>query len=372
MLALAILTLSLVAALAAVWPLLRTGAASPDDGREGEAAALRAALRENEADRESGRVGAMEADATRAEVGRRLLALEREARRSEGQGGNGGVTVPVLAAVAAPLGAIGLYVLLGSPDRPTTTDEVATLDGPALVARAEAALAERPDDARGWLALAPAYRSLGRIGDAEAAFRRAAAGLDGVERSAALTGLADLIASREGVVTESARELAAEALAIDPANGSAAFLLALAADRAEPPDAALAVWRDLVARFAPASPPWLAAARRRIATLERAVADPVTSQRGRAIAAAPPEDRAAMIEDMVDGLAARLRDAPDDPEGWARLVRSHYVLGRTEKAEAALEGARAALSGDALARFESLIADDDVTKRASTPAGQAG
>lgn len=39
-----------------------------------------------------------------------------------------------------------------------------------------------------------------------------------------------------------------------------------------------------------------------------------------------PEDRAAMITAMVDGLAARLREDPQDVEGWIRLLRSRQVL----------------------------------------------
>jgi cytochrome c-type biogenesis protein CcmH len=50
-----------------------------------------------------------------------------------------------------------------------------------------------------------------------------------------------------------------------------------------------------------------------------------------------------MIEQMVAGLDERLRQAPDDPEGWKRLVRSYMVLGRTEQARDALERGAAAL-----------------------------
>lgn len=48
-----------------------------------------------------------------------------------------------------------------------------------------------------------------------------------------------------------------------------------------------------------------------------------------------PEDRQAMIRTMVEGLAARLEDNPDDLEGWKRLARSWRVLGEVEKAEEA-------------------------------------
>src|SRR5262245_44266422 len=38
------------------------------------------------------------------------------------------------------------------------------------------------------------------------------------------------------------------------------------------------------------------------------------------------------IEDMVARLAARLKDQPNDPEGWAMLGRSYAVLGRPQPA----------------------------------------
>lgn len=45
-------------------------------------------------------------------------------------------------------------------------------------------------------------------------------------------------------------------------------------------------------------------------------------------------DRQAMIQGMVEGLAARLEDDPNDPPGWARLIRARQVLGQSEKAAA--------------------------------------
>ncbi len=43
-----------------------------------------------------------------------------------------------------------------------------------------------------------------------------------------------------------------------------------------------------------------------------------------------PEDRAAMIEGMVEGLAQKLAETPDDPQGWTRLIRARLVLGQSQ------------------------------------------
>ncbi len=48
------------------------------------------------------------------------------------------------------------------------------------------------------------------------------------------------------------------------------------------------------------------------------------------IAALPADERAAMIENMVTGLAARLAAEPDDIEGWRMLGRSYGILNRAE------------------------------------------
>lgn len=43
------------------------------------------------------------------------------------------------------------------------------------------------------------------------------------------------------------------------------------------------------------------------------------------------EDMSAQIQGMVDGLAARLADDPNDAAGWTRLIRSRIVLGDVEQ-----------------------------------------
>ena len=81
----------------------------------------------------------------------------------------------------------------------------------------------------------------------------------------------------------------------------------------------------------------------------------------------PPEQQAAMIQSMVDRLAARLKQDGSDLDGWVRLVRSYKVLGEPEKARAAAADARQALAGDPAklqqldAALKSLDADNAAT-----------
>ena len=59
-----------------------------------------------------------------------------------------------------------------------------------------------------------------------------------------------------------------------------------------------------------------------------------------------PEARAAMVENMVEGLAERLAPRGGPPEDWARLVGALIVLGQTGRAEAIAVEARTVFSGD--------------------------
>lgn len=50
---------------------------------------------------------------------------------------------------------------------------------------------------------------------------------------------------------------------------------------------------------------------------------------------------------MVETLATRLKENPDNPKGWAMLARSYKVLGRFEEAEQAYEKAGEIVNSDA-------------------------
>ena len=70
-----------------------------------------------------------------------------------------------------------------------------------------------------------------------------------------------------------------------------------------------------------------------------------------------PEDRTAAIENMVDGLRARLETDPTDVEGWVRLLRSRKVLGQDGAAKADMDALRRALPDQA----EAIIAQSGWT-----------
>ncbi|MGC2414784.1 MAG: tetratricopeptide repeat protein, partial [Stellaceae bacterium] len=134
------------------------------------------------------------------------------------------------------------------------------------------------------------------------------------------------------------------------------YYLALAQMQEGDVKGALDAWRELAAE-APAGTDWLPLVQQRIGDAERTLGvDPAA---GKAPASASPEQRQAMINAMVERLAARLESQPDDVEGWARLGRSYMVLNEPEKAR------------DAYARAVKLKPDDAALKQSLAEASAA-
>ena len=95
-----------------------------------------------------------------------------------------------------------------------------------------------------------------------------------------------------------------------------------------------------------ADAPWLPLVNRHIAGLAGgeggAVAGTLGNPTADDVAAAQDlsaGDRQQMIAGMVESLAAKLQENPDNFEGWMRIIRSYVVLDQRPKAEAALRTA---------------------------------
>jgi len=66
------------------------------------------------------------------------------------------------------------------------------------------------------------------------------------------------------------------------------------------------------------------------------------------------------VEQMVSGLAEKLKQDPNNPKGWAMLARSYKVMGRPVDAEKAYEAAEAYIANDAqlLADYADVVASN--------------
>jgi cytochrome c-type biogenesis protein CcmH len=342
--------LVLIAMLAAWWPALRPEA--PDTNFSAAARALAAELEEVDADEGRRYPEPADAEAARAEIGRRMLALERS-RASAAKTARSSPMALGIAALA-PIVAVPLYLVLGQPeygDQPVATraDRAqleAAAEVEALIARVEERLARVPDDARGWALIAPVYYRQGRIDDALGAYDKALQHFAGVEadRLRLTAERAEVTVARDdGQVSDAAAEAFAAHLAIAPDDARANYYLAAHAEQAAAtPEARKAPWVTLIARFEAANPAWLQAARNRLAALDGAAPAAGPSQADvEAAAAMTAGERAEMIRSMVDGLAARLKDQPDDAEGWLRLIRARMVLEDRAQAGRDLATARA-------------------------------
>lgn len=350
--------LVLAAVFSVVLPFLRSsGSAGPREAHDIEV--YRDQLDELERDVKRGHIAPDEAAEARAEIGRRILRVE-DALKGEATTRlrEGSVRLAVIAAVlAVPVVSWGVYGAIGSPGTPDEPLQARLSKDPSnstieeLIARAEAHLADNPDDARGWEVLAPVYFRLGRYADARTAYENAIR-IDG-STAARQADLGEAIAGEAGgVITAEAEKAFKAALTRDKDNAKARFFLAMARAQEGQLDEARRMWADLHNALPPDSP-WQGAIEEAMAQAQgkpapsgkTADAGPTTAD----VAAASqmkPEGRAAMVEGMVARLDARLRKNPDDPDGWRRLVRSYTVLGRMDDAENALERGVAALGDD--------------------------
>ena len=348
---------ALVAAILAVPLLRRRGGLA--DRSDYDVALYRAQLAELESEQASGALGAAEAAAARIEIERRLLrAADRSGDASSDTVSSGGRKTIALtvAGFIAVLGGL-IYHKLGNPDLPDQP-AVREADVPAeqatpeeLAVRLAAAMAERPNELRGWLMLGPLATSVGRFDLAAQAYAGAARLEPG--NVAHWLALGQAYTSRDaGMVNAEARDAFAKALILDPRSPMARYYLGLADFQNHADRAAFDRWAAL-ADDTPPGAEWsgilargLERASRRlglpapefVGANEAPAAPPATAAPGpsaadvQAAGEMSEGDRGAMIAGMVQRLADRLKQNPDDLDGWLRLGRAATVLGRTEQA----------------------------------------
>jgi cytochrome c-type biogenesis protein CcmH len=189
----------------------------------------------------------------------------------------------------------------------------------------------------------------------------------------------------DGIVAPAARDAFVTALAAEPGNGVARYYLALADSQAGEGRKAIDAWLELAGGL-PADSPMREEIGRRIVDAAKAVgiaAPPMPP--GLAVAAAsgptpeqiaeaaamPPEERAKMINGMIEKLAAKLQAEPNDLEGWLRLGRAYAARDNTAKAVDAFDHAAALKPGDPGIKLQTvgvllagLKADDALPPRA--------
>jgi cytochrome c-type biogenesis protein CcmH len=322
---------------------------------------FKAQLREVELDAERGTLPPEEAGAAKLEIERRLLRADRaQETGAEDMSDKGSeqppagletwarrLVVPMVIA-AVLFGSFLVYGRLGSPhmpDMPLDDRQEAATPNPERLAddlnsleeKLAARLAVEPDDGDGWRLLGRARQELGRYGEAAAAYARAAEiqPQDGDLR--AYEG-ETLVFEAEGTVTPRARAAFDAALRLDPEIPAARYYLGLAHFQAGEYREAYDRWLSLARASGPAAP-WLADLQKDLNRAAKAAGiepEQVAHEDGSVgptaqdmvdADALSDEERTAFVAGMIERLAEKLRENPDDADGWIRLGRAKTVLG---------------------------------------------
>jgi cytochrome c-type biogenesis protein CcmH len=404
-----VLTLmTLGAAAMVVVPLMRASRTTATR-RAHEIEIYRDQLDEVERDVARGMTGKDEADAARAEIGRRMIAATADADGDAADSGN--QTPPgrrtrltaIVTGLCVPVLAGAVYLTHGSPDLPgrpaaEMRDAAKSAHKPpagnaeqrAEVARLAGALEENPADLEKWVSLGNTLTGMKRYRQAAIAFSQAMQLAPDSAEYASRAGEA-LAFAAASQVTPGAVAAFREALRRDPGDARAQYYMGLADQQGGRLNAALDRWVALEAA-SPPDAPWLKFLRPRIARIAGELGidrNALAAMRERApkpgTAGAAPgprgptreqmqaaqnmtaDDRQAMIRNMVDGLAERLKENPDDFAGWLRLGRARTVLGDKVEAKTAY-GRAAALRPDDV---EVLVSHADAIVNAAEPAPPA-
>ncbi len=408
------LTIMTLAAIAlVVLPLIRSNRDSATRAAH-EIEIYRDQLDEVDRDVARGVIGPDDAVAARTEIGRRMLAATDGVEIVKAGSPAGKLPAKprritaIITGLCVPALAIFVYVTHGSPDLPgkpaaelraaNGTDPKAPEGDVAQrqeVAGLAAALEKNPADIESWITLGTVLTQMKRHRQAAVAFTQAMRLAPANAEFASRAGEALTVAAG-GQVTPDAQASFTEALRRDPSEPRAQYYQGVADQQGGRLRAALDRWVALEAA-SPPDAPWLRFLRPRIARLAgeigidsnalaalRARAPPLTAGlpiAARRTAAPTPapgptreqmaaarnmsaEDRQAMIRNMVDGLAEKLKDNPDDVAGWLRLGRARGVLGDRATAKEAYAKAAALRPDD----VEILVSYADAIVTAAEPA----
>lgn len=369
-----------LATVAALCLPLLTGVSTVPERGQFDRVVYRDQLREVERDVARGVLSGAEADATRLEIQRRLLSVDRAASGSTMRFGRSprlAVTLGLLVVCAS----VALYLQVGAPFLPDAPYSARPRQAPEAgvehqdIRQAAATLAQKlqqdPNNAQGWLLYARTESMLGDWEKAGDAYHRA---IDLGEKSPDVyAGLGEmLVLSMGGIVAPAAHDAFEKSLAADAKNEVARYYLALADAQAGEEKRAIDAWLNLAADLPNDSPmrEQIANGIQQAAKEGGVVAPPMpkgiaeqsppaaaegpTQDQMSAAAQMTPEQRTAMIRGMVAQLAAKLQAEPNDVGGWMQLGRAYAVLGELNKAGDAYEHAAKLKPGDLDIRLQAI------------------
>lgn len=371
------LTLALMAAgvvAVLVVPTLRRRADTVISPQDFDVAVYKDQLVEVDRDIERGHITTEEAGTVRLEIQRRLLAAADSVHIAGSETPRRSAVVIILALLIPVFSGV-VYFEIGSPGTPdfpyAERDDISTAAQGAgdlndMLAGLKARLAANPNDPEGWALLGRTYQVSENYNDAAGAFLKLY-DLTGDVRAQSEYAEA-LILSNDAIVSADIVPLLNEILQEDPLDPKARFYLGIGMAQQGNLPGAIQFWIDLV-HLSPVDAPWLSTVQAQIEdaagssgidlatmlpspdvqtlAIEAGIGTGVTAsvpgpsaEDIEDAAAMSDEDQMSMIRSMVQRLADRLDENPEDPEGWERLIQAYEVLGEAEKATSAREAAK--------------------------------
>jgi cytochrome c-type biogenesis protein CcmH len=337
-------------------PLFRSNPVG-DDALQHNLTVFRDQLLELDRDSEAGLITGEEKDAARLEIERRLIAAQKQLSEQKRLEMPGRTEILIAALIGlVPLLAAGFYMQIGRPDLPASPyaqrtdlaranamDAGSHPEMNALIEELKQRLEEDPESLEGWSLLARSQANIGDYESALAAYGKAIEMTGGRNAQIAAEYAETLVLASEGMVIPEAENIFQNLLLEDENDPQALFYIGLAEAQRGDDENALIRWRKII-EVSPADAPWLSAVQAQIAELsgEEAPPPPLPVRSGPsqdqmdAVQSMSAEEQTAMINTMVEGLADRLKENPDDLEGWQRLARAYQVLGRTSEEQSAL------------------------------------
>lgn len=340
-------------------PLLRTSSGPAE--QNADLSVYRDQLATLDAEIARGAIDTAEAETTRLELSRRLLAADAATAQQQGAAPAGANRLAIAATLLVVLvgGAAG-YLMLGSfgrPDAPlapriaqaealrrppqSVVEAMFAAQSPApelsardeeLITQLAAIVASRPDDLEGRRLLARSYMQLGRFLEGKQNQTEL------VERAGPDADVADIAALAEymivaagGYISPEAEEVVNRTLALSPDDPWSLYYLARIRAQTGDTQTAIEMYTALAADAATPQD-LLGAIRVDLAELT--------------VTTGSTDDQRELIDGMVSGLAQRLATQGGTVAEWDRLIRAYDVLGRTQDADAIHAEALATFAND--------------------------
>ena len=330
-------------------------------------------LKEVDRDLSRGVLTEAEANASRTEISRRLLAAADKAdgEASTHAAPNAASTGLIAAILAAFIGGAALYWNIGAPgypdlplaerveNRPSQVEaeqiasaaqsEALTADPQhlALVEQLADVLKDRPDDLTGHQMLADNLAQLGRYVDARIAQDKVMAILGDQATAEDYASHAEIMIIAAGwYVSPEAEAALTAAVQRDQLSPRARFYVGLALWQRGQPEQTYQLWSGLQAEGHDAT--WMNVIDAELDALaaEAGITRGPSAADVEAAADMTDEDRMDMIRGMVTNLSDRLANEGGTPEEWAQLIGALGVLGETDQAAAIWGEAQTVFAGN--------------------------